>query len=279
MASTRRVAGHDARARSGWCPWSRRRPGRSGCCGSSGAAAPRRAAATRSSGSASSSRSVRAMASAVTTPQPPAVVTTATLRPVGQRLGGEAWPPPRRPPRSCAARTTPAWRHMPSKTRSSVASEPVWLAAARAPPAVAPPLTSTTGMRSAHGPQPLEEARGRRGRPRRRRARRRSRDRRRRTRGSRSRRPGAALPADTARLTPTPLAQRVVHERRHEVARLAGDADATRPAGTAPRSARTATTGSRSRPGRSGRRAGCRARRPARPARPGRAMPSSPASP
>ncbi len=47
------------------------------------------------------------------------------------------------------ARTTPAWRHMPSKTRSSVASDPVWLAAARWPPEVAPPFTSTTGMRSA----------------------------------------------------------------------------------------------------------------------------------
>ena len=47
------------------------------------------------------------------------------------------------------ARVTPAWRHMPAKTRSSEASEPVWLAAARWPPAVVPPFTSTTGLRSA----------------------------------------------------------------------------------------------------------------------------------
>jgi len=46
-----------------------------------------------------------------------------------------------------AARTAPAWRHMPVKTRSSVARLPVWLAAARAPPLVAPPLTRTTGLR------------------------------------------------------------------------------------------------------------------------------------
>ena len=53
----------------------------------------------------------------------------------------------------------------------------------------------------------------------------------------------AALPADTARLTPDAGLHGVVHERRDEVARLRGDADRRRPAGTAPRSARTATPG------------------------------------
>ncbi len=48
-----------------------------------------------------------------------------------------------------AARVMPAWRHMPSNTRSSLASEPVWLAAAFCPPAVAPPFTSTSGFRAA----------------------------------------------------------------------------------------------------------------------------------
>ena len=47
------------------------------------------------------------------------------------------------------ARTAPLWRTMPSNTRSSVASAPVWLAAASAPRGVIPPLTSTTGFASA----------------------------------------------------------------------------------------------------------------------------------
>ena len=37
---------------------------------------------------------------------------------------------------------------MPSKTRSSLASEPVWLAAARLPSAATPPFTSTSGLRA-----------------------------------------------------------------------------------------------------------------------------------
>ena len=48
-----------------------------------------------------------------------------------------------------AARVAPAGRAMPSNTVSSLARAPVWLAAARWPPAVAPPLTSTIGFRSA----------------------------------------------------------------------------------------------------------------------------------
>ena len=44
------------------------------------------------------------------------------------------------------ARATPACAHMPANTRSSEASEPVWLAAARWPPAVVPPFTTTTGL-------------------------------------------------------------------------------------------------------------------------------------
>jgi hypothetical protein len=46
-----------------------------------------------------------------------------------------------------SARRTPSWRHMPSKMRSSLASEPVWLEAARWPRLVAPPLRSTSGFR------------------------------------------------------------------------------------------------------------------------------------
>ena len=48
-----------------------------------------------------------------------------------------------------AARVIPAARHSPSNTLSFAASAPVWLAAACAPPSVAPPLTSTSGLRAA----------------------------------------------------------------------------------------------------------------------------------
>ncbi|GIU89241.1 MAG: hypothetical protein KatS3mg010_0340 [Acidimicrobiia bacterium] len=56
-----------------------------------------------------------------------------------------------------AARVIPAWRHMPSNTRSSLASDPVWLAAARCPPGVVPPFTSTTGLRRVTAREPLEQ--------------------------------------------------------------------------------------------------------------------------
>ena len=42
----------------------------------------------------------------------------------------------------------PACRHAPSNTLSSAARAPVWEAAARWPPSVAPPFTSTSGMPS-----------------------------------------------------------------------------------------------------------------------------------
>ena len=47
------------------------------------------------------------------------------------------------------ARVIPAARQAPSKTLSSAANAPVWLAAARAPPSVAPPFRSTSGLRAA----------------------------------------------------------------------------------------------------------------------------------
>ena len=153
----------------------------------------------------------------------------------------------------------------------------MWPAAARWPPAVAPPFTSTSGLRGRHGAGPLEEARGRRARPRRRRGRPRwrrivgvevevvgDRDRR---RVARRHRPAHA----DARL------HRVVHERRDEVARLRRDADRRRPAGRAPRSARTGDAGVDTTPWPFG--PGdehARARRPARPARPGAAGPPPP---
>ena len=50
-----------------------------------------------------------------------------------------------------AARVTPACRQAPSKRRSSDASAPVWEAAARAPPGLAPPFNTTMGLRAARG--------------------------------------------------------------------------------------------------------------------------------
>ena len=87
-------------------------------------------AARRSSGSASSSRSERWIASAVTTPHPPAVVSTATRFPA--RRGWVANVAAASNASSIdPARIAPAWRHTPSKTRSSLASAPVCDAAAR----------------------------------------------------------------------------------------------------------------------------------------------------
>ncbi|MEI2653689.1 MAG: hypothetical protein V9G12_16360 [Microthrixaceae bacterium] len=88
---------------------------------------------------------LRLIASAVTTPQPPAVVITTTRLPDGSGWVASV-AAASNASSTVAARQTPACRHAPSNTRSSVASEPVWLDAARAPPAVAPPLTSTTGL-------------------------------------------------------------------------------------------------------------------------------------
>ena len=45
-----------------------------------------------------------------------------------------------------AARVIPPALHAPSKIASLAASAPVWLAAARAPLSVAPPFTTTTGF-------------------------------------------------------------------------------------------------------------------------------------
>ena len=105
-------------------------------------------ASRRSSGSgASTSSRCAVIASAVTTPQPPAVVSTATFGPCGRGWVAKV-AAASNASSTFAARVAPAWRHMPSNTRSSLASAPVWLAAARWPPAVAPPLRRTSGMRA-----------------------------------------------------------------------------------------------------------------------------------
>ncbi len=100
---------------------------------------------------------MRAMASAVTTPQPPAVVTTHTRGPFGSgwvaKVAAASYASS-----IVAARTTPAWRQPPSKTRSSVARLPVWLAAARAPTSEAPALDEHDRHALGHGPHALEEA-------------------------------------------------------------------------------------------------------------------------
>ena len=70
------------------------------------------------------------MASAVTTPQPPAVVSTTTLGPAGRGCVANV-AAASKASSTVAARVAPAWRQTPSKTRSSLASAPVWLAAAR----------------------------------------------------------------------------------------------------------------------------------------------------
>ena len=88
------------------------------------------------------------MASLVTTPQPPAVVSTTTFGPFGSGWVANV-AAASNASSTVAARVTPAWRHAPSKTLSSAASAPVWLAAARAPFAVAPPFTTTSGLRAA----------------------------------------------------------------------------------------------------------------------------------
>ena len=167
------------------------------------------------------------------------------------------------------ARVTPAWRHMPSNTRSSVASEPVWLRggalAARGGPALheherlGAAATSRQRARRSARPSATPSTYARPTAV--------TRVARRTSRGSRRRRPRRRCPRDTARLTPTPVCVGVVHERRHEVARLAGDRDRGPAVGTGRRSGRRARRVSTPRLARWGRRAGSRARRPAPPAR------------
>ncbi len=105
-------------------------------------------AASRSSGSATSSSEVRAIASAVTTPHPPAVVITTVRGPLGRGWVANV-AAASNASSTVAARVMPCWRHMPSKTASSLARDPVWLAAARWPSELDPPLSSTRGRRSA----------------------------------------------------------------------------------------------------------------------------------
>jgi hypothetical protein len=88
------------------------------------------------------------MASAVTTPPPPAVVSTTTFGPSGRGWVAKV-AAASNASSTVAARVAPACRQTPSKSRSSLASAPVWLAAARCPPSVAPPFTSTTGFSAA----------------------------------------------------------------------------------------------------------------------------------
>ncbi|CAB4694970.1 unannotated protein [freshwater metagenome] len=100
----------------------------------------------RSSGRSTSSRFVVAVASAASTPHPPTVVTTATRGPAGTgRVANAA--AISNASATELARAAPICRHIPSNTRSSVASEPVWLAAAFAPDPDAPPFRMTTGIR------------------------------------------------------------------------------------------------------------------------------------
>ena len=86
-------------------------------------------AARRSSGKERSDSSERASASAVRTPQPPAVVSTATFGPRGSGCVAKV-AAASNASSTVVARLTPACRHMPAKIRSSLASAPVCDAAA-----------------------------------------------------------------------------------------------------------------------------------------------------
>ena len=88
------------------------------------------------------------MASAVTTPHPPAVVSTTTFGPTGNGWVANV-AAASNAASTVVARVIPAARQAPSKILSSAASAPVWLAAARAPPSVAPPFSTTSGLRLA----------------------------------------------------------------------------------------------------------------------------------
>ena len=87
-------------------------------------------------------------ASAVTTPHPPAVVSTATREPRGSGCVANV-AAASNASSTVPGRVAPAWWHMPSKIRSSDASAPVCEAAARWPPAVTPPFRRTSGLRRA----------------------------------------------------------------------------------------------------------------------------------
>ncbi len=99
----------------------------------------------RSSGSGASCKRVDASASAVTTPQPPTVVTTATRLPRGNGWVANV-AAASKADSMVGIRITPAWRAAPLKMRSLLASDPVWDAAARWPALDAPPFTITTGI-------------------------------------------------------------------------------------------------------------------------------------
>ena len=89
------------------------------------------------------------MASAVTTPHPPAVVMTTTFGPFGSGWVAKV-AAASNASSTVAARVTPAWRH-DAVEHAVVGGQGAGVAgaAARWPPAVAPPLTSTSGLRSA----------------------------------------------------------------------------------------------------------------------------------
>ena len=104
-------------------------------------------AARRSSGSGINSRPCSAQASAAMTPQPPAVVKTSVRGPLGSGCVANV-AAHSKASSTVGARRTPACAATPSKTPSSLASDPVWLAAARFPSAATPPFTITSGLRS-----------------------------------------------------------------------------------------------------------------------------------
>ena len=86
-----------------------------------------------------------AIASLVTTPHPPAVVRMTTFGPFGSGWVANV-AAASNASSTVAARVMPPALQAPSKIASFAASAPVWLAAARAPFSVAPPLTTTTGF-------------------------------------------------------------------------------------------------------------------------------------
>ena len=83
-------------------------------------------------------------ASAVSTPHPPTVVTTTTFGPAGSGVVANT-AAASNASSTVSARATPAWRHIPANTRASLASDPVCDAAARRPPDVLPPCSTTSG--------------------------------------------------------------------------------------------------------------------------------------
>ena len=92
----------------------------------------------------------------MSTPHPPAVVSTATFGPRGSGCVANV-AAASNASSTVAARLTPACRHMPAKTRSSLASAPVCDAAARWPPDVAPPVHQDERLLARGAPQRVEE--------------------------------------------------------------------------------------------------------------------------